>query len=187
MAPLPEKVPLPSEPHRPRQAGTVAAFVFFATAGVVALAAAALTPEYADLIDLQSRRDALAHQVDCAAGLAVYYDRLDEALGTDRVTTARMLIRHANYRPLGYEEIRTDVPASPSVPARLRAQAQNPPAPRDDRLAQVGRWLAHGPTRAGVAVLGLGMVACGVILFGVSVRPAPAPGRGVRAQATAAS
>ena len=187
MAPLPDSVSSTPDPRRPRRAGTVAAFVFFATAGAAALAAAALAPEYADLLDLQSRRDALAHQVDCAARLAVYYDRLDEALRTDRVTAARMLIRHANYRPLGYEQIPTDVPASPSAPARLRAQAGSPPPPRNDRLAQVGRWLAHGPTRACVAVLGLGMVACGVILFGVSFRPPPATGRRVSAAATAAS
>jgi len=142
-------------------------FAFFATVGVAAIAAAVLLPEVADLAKLQARRDALAHQLRCEQRLASYYAGLIKGMRTDPVVTARLLMRHANYSPAGCRPLATD-PAGrvETVPAQILRQAANPPSPPQGLVVLAGKWLSDPPTRLGLILLGLAVVAAAGWLFG---------------------
>jgi len=153
------------EPPSSRAAGMLWFFVF-TTAGLAAVAAGTLLPEYAALAAVEARRDALARQVACERKLAAYNDRVIAALADDPVLAARMLIRYANYSPAGCEIV--DVGPSCRVdptPARILREAATPPPRPPDPLLAAARWLEHAPTRLSLIALGLGTLAMGVLLF----------------------
>ena len=154
-----------SQPSSSRSAGLIW-FVVFTTVGAGALAAGVLLPDWAALAQLEGQRDALAHHVRCESDLARYNDRLIEGIQEDPVLTARLMIRHANYRPAGCREIDVDSSLLPDAPPeRIMHEAHRPPAPPGGVLFRAGQWVRHGPTRSGLVLLGLASLCLGTILF----------------------
>ena len=154
------------EPVSSRAAGIVWFYVF-STVGLVALAAAVLLPEYAEVARLQARRDAFARQLECEKELAAYNELKIHAMQQDPVLAARMLIRYANYSPAGYQAIAIDRDKQPdAAPMRILKRATASPPRQNDRLAEAGEWVADKTTRTSLILLGLGTLAMGLILFG---------------------
>ena len=153
---------------RRRPSGSIFGFALFTASGVFSLACAVLLPEYAVLSDLQTRQDVLAHQVRCDEKLADYNDRLMRAACDDPVLIARLMIRHSNYRPAGCEtvEMKSFSPDQ-SVPERLLNEARNPPQREGPPSLPVraGLWLTDTTTSGCLILLGLAMLAAGVVLF----------------------
>ena len=148
---------------RRRTAGRYAIFALFTAVGVLALACAALLPEYAVLADLRAERDALDHQLRCDEKLAAYNGRMIHATRDDPVLIARLMIRHGNYRPIGCETIGVDsVPPALSVPQRLLREARNPPQRKEPRLmVRAGLWLSDTTTGGCMILLSLAMIVIG--------------------------
>ena len=146
----------------------IVGFGLFVTVGVLALACAVLLPEYAVLDDLQTRRDVLAHQVGCDEKLVAYNGRMIRATRDDPVLIARLMIRHGNYRPAGYETVEMEsLRSETSVPQRLLREASNPPQPREPPIsAQAGLWLTDTTTGGCTILLALAMIVVGVLFFG---------------------
>ena len=146
-------------------AGRAARFALLTGSGLAILAAIVLLPEYVSLAQLEARRDALAHQLDCEKRLSLYYERTIRAIRTDPELTTRLMIRHGNYRPAGARQAELGaVPGRESIPARLWREAREPPPPRQDALVRAGVWLDEPFTRAALVALSLGLIACGVML-----------------------
>ncbi len=150
---------------RRRTVGRYAIFALFTAVGVPALACAVLLPEYAVLARLQAQRDALDHQLRCDEKLAAYNGRMIHATRDDPVLIARLMIRHGNYRPTGRETVGADsLPQAPSVPQRLLREARNPPQRKEPRLMiRAGLWLSDTTTGMCTMLLGLAMLAAGVM------------------------
>jgi hypothetical protein len=141
-------------------------FMLLSLTGLCALASAVLLPEYAALLELEGRRDALAHQVQCEQRLAAYNDRLIRAMETDPVLRTRLMMRHCNYRPARFQTLPVDLPpAELAVPSRILQEAMLPPAPREDAFAAAGRRLSDPLQRTGVVVVSLLMVAAALFFF----------------------
>ena len=156
----------------PSYAAGLIGFLFFAIAGAAILAGVVVLPELVALAEIEAERDALAHQVECERRLAAYNDRLIEAIDTDPILTARMMMRRGNYHLPGAQELDVPVGDDPgAAPARILAEARQTPPPKEDMLLRAGRWIDDGPTKTSLTVLALGLIAVGVVLF------APLPGR----------
>ncbi len=141
-------------------------FVLFAGPGLAVLAAVILLPEYTALTRQRTRRDALAHVIDCEKRLPDYYERKADAFRTDPDLTVNVLIRHANWRPAAAREANVPLAGSLSVPEKLAALARTPPPPRDDGFIRAGKWLDEPLTQIALIVLSLGMVAGSMAMFG---------------------
>jgi hypothetical protein len=144
-------------------------FVAFTAGGVLSLASAALLPEYAALQGLRAGRDNLAHQIDCEAQLATYNDRLIQGMQSDPVLMSRLMMRYANYQPLGVRAVEVESHgASLTVPERLNLDAHTPPLRPGDPLAVAGSWInENAATKTSLTLLGLGMMVVGTLMFGV--------------------
>lgn len=144
-------------------------FVAFATGGVLSLASAVLLPEYATLDSLRASHDKLAHQIDCEGKLATYNDRLIQGMQNDPVLMSRLMMRYANYQPLGVRAVEVESHgADLTVPERLNLDAHTPPLRQGDPLAVAGSWInENAATKTSLTVLGLGMMVVGTLMFGV--------------------
>lgn len=160
--------------------GRCLGFFLFTTAGLAALAAVLLAPEWAALARLESQRDALAHQLDCEGKLSEYYDNYIRAIRTDPNVTTRLLIRHGNYRPLGCRPAEPGLPNdSPAVPQQLLLLARTAPPQEHEALMRADLFLQDRFTHGSLIALSLASIAAGVVLF-VSPQPSgprrsPAP------------
>ncbi|MCD4699679.1 MAG: hypothetical protein K8R91_03790 [Phycisphaerae bacterium] len=165
---------------RRHPAWPIVGFALFIAAGVLTLACAAILPEYAVLSDLQTRQDEFAHQVKCDEKLADYNERMIHATRDDPVLIARLMIRNSNYRPadsqtVGVKPLRSE----PSVPERILAEARNLPQREGPPSLPVraGIWLADTTTGGCMILLGLAMLAAGVVLFPPGVLKVGQPDR----------
>ena len=142
-------------------------FFVFTAAGIAALAAVVILPEYMQMVDLENQRQALAHRLACEQKLAQYNQQLIEGVQSDPVLATRLLMRHGNYRLAGAQEVQTpgNRPIS-TVPYKLLEDSLNPPPPKRDELYRWGCWLDDGSTRFYVLLLSLGVLMCGMLLFG---------------------
>jgi hypothetical protein len=143
-------------------------FLLFVAGGLATLGAIVLLPEYVDLTELQIQREALARQLDCDQKLSTYNERLIESIQSDPVLAARLLMRQANYRLIGSSELDVGDPNRPLsyVPKKLLDTAKEPPKIPQDPVYYCGKWLDDGSTRLCLLALSLGLLACGMLLFG---------------------
>jgi len=144
--------------------------------GLSVLAAVVLLPECGLLAELEYRRDGLAHQLACERKLKIYNERLIQAIPSDPVLAARLLMRHGNYQPVGCAVVETGarVPGE-TVPERLLRQARAN-HPRDKQwLFHACRWLDDSPTRVALVCLSLSALLAGIVLFSPQVRSGDRP------------
>jgi hypothetical protein len=142
-------------------------FFVFTAVGIAALAAVVVLPEYMQMVDLENQRQALTHRLACEQKLAQYNQQLIEGVQSDPVLATRLLMRHGNYRLAGAQEVQApgNRPIS-TVPYKLLEDSLNPPPPKRDELYRWGYWLDDGSTRFYCLLLSLGVLVCGMLLFG---------------------
>ncbi len=145
-----------------------AGFLLFVVAGLSTLGVIVLLPEYVDLTELQIQKQTLARQLDCDQKLSTYNERLITSIQSDPVLASRLLMRQANYRLTGGTELDVGDPNRPLsyVPKKLLDTAKEPPKIPQDPVYYCGKWLDDGSTRLCLLGLSLGLLACGMLLFG---------------------